>query len=106
MQELSVGMRTCLGHKVVSYFPSLASSFLFSMSYMECLKDKMLFGWGKLDTPIKGEREQLLCGRATRSRGGRSLLLGMGPGTFHCGQKLTTEGTRFTLRCIQLATKV
>ena len=63
-------MRNCLGYKVVPNFPSLASSFLFSMSYTECLKDKMFPGRGKLDIPIEGKRQQSLCGRITMSRDG------------------------------------
>lgn len=51
MQELSVGIRNCLGYAVVSNILSLAPSFLFSMSHMECLRNKMLFGWGKSDVP-------------------------------------------------------
>lgn len=47
MQGMSVGMRNCLGYAVVSNIPSLAPSFLFSVSQMECLRNKMLFGWRK-----------------------------------------------------------
>lgn len=42
MLKLPAEIKTCLGHAEVSNFGSLASSFLFSMSYTECLKDIML----------------------------------------------------------------
>lgn len=106
MEELSVGMKNCLGHKAVPNFPSLASSFLSSMSYTECLKDKMFSEWGKLDAPIKGERQQPPCGGTTMSRDGGSLLLGMDPGIFQLWTNAHPGGHWVHITHIQLATKV
>lgn len=106
--KLSVRMRNCLGHKVVPNFPSLASSFLFSMSYTECLKDKMFPGQGKLDIPIEGKRQQSLCGRTTMSRDGgwRKSTPGRRPRNISIVSESPPWGPGFTLPRIQLATKV
>lgn len=106
--KLSVRTRNCLGYKVVPNFPSLASSFLFSMSYTECLKDKMFPGQGKLDIPIEGKRQQSLCGRTTMSRDGgwRKSTPGGRPRTISIVSRSPPRGPGFTLPRIQLATKV